>query len=295
MQVLARRAAPVQVKWAGAQYHTTGIAEIDWIITDARQTPPALAPLYTENLLVMPHGYACWTPPDAAPDPPPPPMLDSGFVTYGSCNSLMKMTPAVLATWAAILAAVPGSHLLLAAPAFDEAETADRIRGVFIAYGIAVDRIDLRGTMPRAEVLATWAQIDVALMPFPYGGGVSLLEALWMGVPAVVLAGETFAARHGVSHLGVLGLDDWVTESRESYVDRALAVAHDPTVLVDLRANLRARLRDSSLCDAAGFASALGDALRRTVQGQRPIAGTSEVGSTGGNQPLDILGRESRR
>jgi predicted O-linked N-acetylglucosamine transferase (SPINDLY family) len=265
MQVLARRPAPVQVKWAGAQYHTTGIAEIDWMITDARETPPALAPLYTEKLLVMPHGYACWTPPEAVPDPPPPPMLDTDFVTYGSCNSLMKMTTRVLAAWAAILAAVPGSHLLLAAPAFDEAETADRVRGVFTTYGIAADRIGLRGTMPRAEVLATWAQIDIALMPFPYGGGVSLLQALWMGVPAVVLAGETFAARHGVSHLGLLGLDDWVTDSRQSYVDRAVAAAHAPAVLADLRTNLRARLRDSALCDAAGFAAALGEALRAIV------------------------------
>jgi predicted O-linked N-acetylglucosamine transferase (SPINDLY family) len=266
MQVLARRPAPVQIKWAGAQYHTSGIAEVDWIITDARQTPPALAPLYTENLLLMPHGYACWTPPEAAPDPPPPPpMLHRDCVTYGSCNSLMKMTPTVLAAWAAIVAAVPGSHLLLAAPAFDEAETADRVRGVFAASGIATGRIDLRGTMPRAEVLATWAQIDIGLMPFPYGGGVSLLEALWMGVPAVVLSGETFAARHGVSHLGVLGLDDWVTDARQSYVDRAVAAAGDPTVLSDLRANLRTRLSDSTLCDAAGFAAALGEALRSTV------------------------------
>ncbi len=122
---------------------------------------------------------------------------------------------------------------------------------------------------PCAEVLATWARIDIALMLFPYGGGVSLLEALWMGVPAVVLAGETFAARHGVSHLGLLGLDDWVTASPQAYSDRAVAMARDPTVLADLRASLLARVRDSALCDAAGFAAALAEALRGTVGRRR--------------------------
>jgi predicted O-linked N-acetylglucosamine transferase (SPINDLY family)/tetratricopeptide (TPR) repeat protein len=263
--VLARRPAPVQIKWAGAQFHTTGIAEVDFIITDARQTPPQLAPLYGERLLVMPGSYACWTPPEEAPEPVAPPLERNGFVTFGSFNSLMKITAPTIAAWSAILTRVPGSRLLLAAPALGEPETADRLRATFESHGVTRDRLQTRGLMPQHELLSAYGEIDIALSPFPYNAGVTLLEGLWMGAPAVALSGESFASRHGASHLAVVGLADWAVDSEEAYVERAVAAAADTAALARLRNELRATLRASAVCDAPAFARALETALERVA------------------------------
>lgn len=261
LALLARRLAPVQIKWAGAQYHTTGIAEVDYFITDRNETPPELASLYGEKLLIMPDSYVCWSPPEAAPEIAPLPAAHNGFVTFGSFNSLMKITAPTLVAWATILERVPGSHLLLAAPALGESETAERLRGVFRSRGIVDGRIELRGWMPQGALLAAYNQIDIALSPFPYNAGVTLLEGLWMGVPAVALSGESFASRHGASHLAAAGLSDWAVDTVEAYVARAVAAASDLPGLFDLRG----RLRTSVIRDARTFADAFGLALQGLI------------------------------
>ena len=265
LAVLAHRPAPVQIKWAGAQYHTTGIAEADFLITDERQTPSRLTPLYGERLLVMPETYACWDPPEDAPEPVTAPLTRNGFITFGSFNSMTKITAPTVAAWGKILGRVPNSRLLLAAPALGEAETADRLRASFRSHGVSGDRLELRGWMPHHALLAAYGEFDIALSPFPYNAGVTLLEGLWMGVPAVALSGESFASRHGASHLAVVGLADWAVDSVDDYIDRAVAAAADAGTLVMLRGQLRARLQSSALCDAPRFASALSTALEQAV------------------------------
>ena len=263
--VLAQRPAPIQIKWAGAQYHTTGIAEVDYFITDRHETPPELASLYGERLLIMPRSYACWSPPERAPDIARLPAAHNGFVTFGSFNSLMKITAPALAAWATILGRVPGSRLLLAAPALGESETAERLQGVFRSRGIADSRVELRGWMPQSALLAAYNEIDIALSPFPYNAGVTLLEGLWMGVPAVALSGESFASRHGASHLSEVGLPDWAVSTVDDYIERAVMAAADRSGIAALRENLRDRLRTSAICDATGFAEAFGAALQALV------------------------------
>jgi tetratricopeptide (TPR) repeat protein len=264
--VFARRPAPVQIKWAGAQYHTTGIAEIGFMISDERETPPELAPLYTETLLTMPDSYACWSPPEDAPEPAAAPHAQNGLITFGSFNSLMKVTRPTIAAWSAILGRVPDSRLILVASAFNEGETSDYVRGAFQSHGIASERLEMRGSMPHHALLAAYGEIDIALSPFPYNAGVTLLEGLWMGVPCVALSGETFASRHGASHLAAAGLADWATASQESYVARAVAAATDRKALCHLRTTLRATLQASALCDAPRFANALGAALEHAAR-----------------------------
>jgi hypothetical protein len=279
LSVLARRPAPVQIKWAGAQYHTTGIAEVDFMITDARQTPVELTPLYTERLLVMPESYVCWTPPEEAPEPGEPPLARNGFVTFGSFNSLMKITTPTIAAWSTVLASVSRARLLLAAPALGEAEVAEKLRASFASQGIHKDRLELRGPMPHRALLATYREIDVALSPFPYNAGVTLLEGLWMGVPAVALSGESFASRHGASHLAAVGLADWAVSSTEAYIERAVMAAADPALLAQLRRSVRPMMQASSLCDAAAFGHDLGQAIERAVSAIGPdfYSGCSRV------------------
>jgi len=259
---LARRAAPVQIKWVGAQSCTTGIPAMDWMLTDRFETPPGSEPLYTEALLRLPDGYVCYTPPPWAPAIGPLPAQANGHITFGCFNNLAKITPEVLVTWAAILAAAPASRLVLRTHALADAATREAFARHAAAHGIDPARLSLLGPAPHAELLAGYNDIDIALDPFPYAGGLTAIEALYMGVPLVAMAGTSFAGRHAVSHLHNTGLADWVAQDSTAYIQRAIAAAQDTARLAQLRAALRARLAASPLMDAPRFGRALADALR---------------------------------
>ena len=217
MTLCADRLAPVQVKWVGSQNHSTGLKEMDWFITDRWETPPDCEKFYSERLLVMPDGYVCYSPPAYAPEVAPPPFARNNFLTFGCFNNLAKVTPRVVAAWAAIMLRVPGSRLVLKCLQFNERATRDRLQAAFAAHGIEPARIELRGSSPHRELLAQYREIDIVLDPFPYSGGLTTCEALWMGVPTVALPGETFASRHSTSHLCNVGLADWVAVDLDDY------------------------------------------------------------------------------
>jgi protein O-GlcNAc transferase len=264
---LAGRPAPVQIKWVGAQFGTTGLPHMDAMITDRWETPPGHERFYTERLLRLRDGYVCYSPPSYAPDVSPlPASRAGGAVTFGCFNNLAKITPRVIATWCRILARVPGSRMVLKTHQFSDAETSDRVLAAFAAHGITAERIELRGSSGHRAFMAEYNRIDLVLDPFPYSGGLTTCEALWMGVPTVAMAGEIFAARHSVSHMSNAGLADWVAADLDAYVELAVARASDRAGLAALRAGLRARVKASPLCDAPHFGRALGAALRTAWQ-----------------------------
>ena len=262
MPACAHRLAPVQVKWVGMQNHSTGLPEMDWFITDRWETPPDLASRYSERLLYLPDGYAIYSPPPYAPDVGPLPALANGHITFGCFNNLAKVTPRVIATWSAVLRRVPGSRLVLKTHQFSDRATADRICSAFAAHGIPAERLVLRGSSPHRAFMGEYGDIDLVLDPFPYSGGLTTCEALWMGVPTVTLPGEIFASRHSMSHLSNVGLSDWVACDVADYVELAVAKATDVAALAALHAGLRARVKASPLCDAPRFGRNLGAALR---------------------------------
>lgn len=263
MAACAHRAAPVQVKWVGMQNHSSGLPEMDWFITDRWETPEELAATYSENLLYMPDGYICYSPPGYAPEVTPLPALANGYVTFGCFNNLAKVTPEVIAAWAAVLDRVAGSRLVLKTHQFSDRATGDRLRAAFAAHGIDTRRIELRGSSPHRAFMAEYGQIDIVLDPFPYSGGLTTCEALWMGVPTVTLPGELFASRHSLSHMCNAGVTGWAARDLHDYVGLAAAKAKDLAALAELRAGLRARTKASPLCDAPRFGRNLGAALRR--------------------------------
>ena len=264
MPACAHRLAPVQAKWVGMQNHSSGLPEMDWFLTDRWETPPELASTYTERLLYLPDGYVCYSPPPYAPDLLPLPALANTHITFGCFNNLAKVTPRVIATWARVLHRVPRSRLVLKTHQFTDRATADRIRAAFAALGIAAERLELRGSSPHRAFMGEYGGIDLVLDPFPYSGGLTTCEALWMGVPTVTLPGETFASRHSMSHLSNVGLGDWVARDAADYVELAVAKASDIAALAELRAGLRARVKASPLCDAPRFGRNLGAALRHS-------------------------------
>ena len=262
MTACAYRMAPVQIKWVGMQSHSSGLREMDWFLTDRWETPPALAPFYSERLLLMPDGYVCYSAPPYAPDVGPLPALTNGYITFGCFNNLAKITPQVIATWSGILQRVQDSRLVLKAHQFVDVPTVERVRAAFAAHDIPSSRLQLRGPSGHRAFIGEYNDIDIVLDPFPYSGGLTTCEALWMGVPTVTLPGEIFASRHSMSHLSNAGLADWVAPDLAGYTELAVAKASNIAALATLRSGLRAQVKASPLCDAPRFGRNLGNALR---------------------------------
>ncbi|WP_029008115.1 tetratricopeptide repeat protein [Azospirillum halopraeferens] len=262
--VFARRAAPVQVAWAGYMA-TTGLATMDALVADRFHVPEGAEAFYTERILRMPDAFIAYDPPADAPEPGPPPCLGGAPITFGAFNILTKMGPPVVACWAALLNRVPGSRLLMKTKALSCPVTAAAVRARFAAAGVDPARLELAGATSAAEHMAWCRRVDVALDPFPFAGSTTTLETLWMGVPVVTLPGETFSSRHSLAFLSVLGLDECVAADADDYVARAAALAGDPGRLAEWRTTLRARMAAGPLCDGPRLARALGAALRAEV------------------------------
>lgn len=250
--LFALRPAPLQVAWAGYP-GTTGCAEMDAVLCDHLHVPGDQDGAFTEQVVRLGHGVA-WLPPVWAPPVEPPPVLTGGAPTFGSFANPVKLTDTTVAVWAEVLRAVPGSRLVLKYPGYGEAATAQAVTARFARHGIAADRLVLEDTAHHRAVLARYGGIDVALDPLGYSGGVTTLEALWMGVPVVARPGRSYAQRHAFAHCRASGLTEGVATTTRGYVERAVALATDPPRLARLRAEARGRLQASTVLDAAGFA-----------------------------------------
>ncbi len=260
LPVLAWRPAPLQLSWLGS-CASTGLAEVDALVVDRWIAPAGAEAAFVEPLLRLPHGFLCFTPPAPVDDAPIAAAPGEGL-RLACFNRLAKIGDEVVAAWSAILAGLPGSSLALQDRALASETVCRRLRDRFAAHGIGPLRLRLQPAQPRETYLAAYRAVDLALDPFPYPGGTTTVEALWMGVPVLTLAGASALGRQGASILAQLGLDDWVAVDVDDYVDRALRLGRDRAALAALRAGLRRRLLASPLCDAAAFAQALESALR---------------------------------
>jgi predicted O-linked N-acetylglucosamine transferase (SPINDLY family) len=256
----ARKPAPIQITWLG-YVGTTGLEAIDALVADPRQIPAGDERFYRERVLRLPDDYATFEPFPNAPPVGPLPAEGTGRVTFGSLNNPAKLNPEVIALWAQVLRRVPDSRLLLRYRGL-EGRVRDRLAERFAAHGIEPERLELRGGGANLEFYTQYNEIDVALDPFPYSGGLTTIEALWMGVPVITMPGATFASRHALSHLTAVGLVETIAGDRQTYVDLAAAWASDLPRLAALRRGLRERVSRSALCDGPRFAANLMAAVR---------------------------------
>jgi protein O-GlcNAc transferase len=251
MRCFACKPAPVQVTYL-AYCGTTGLDTIDYRLTDPYLDPPgSVEGIYTEQSVWLPESYWCYQAPASATPVGRLPALEHGVVTFGALNNFAKVTGATLAAWRRLLQAVPRARLLLHAPAGSHRS---RVREQLGLSGTDAERLEFIHRVSIADYLALYHRIDVALDPFPYGGGTTTCDALWMGVPVVSLAGATAVGRGGLSILSNVGLPELVAHDTDQYVRIATELAADPPRLAELRATLRKRMQQSPLMDAPRFA-----------------------------------------
>jgi predicted O-linked N-acetylglucosamine transferase (SPINDLY family) len=247
----ARKPAPVQVTYLG-YCSTTGLNAIDYRLTDPfLELPSGEERLYAEQSICLPETYWCYEPPADAPPVNAPPACEAGHVTFGCLNNFCKVTQPTLVAWCRLLKVVPRSRLLLHA---HPGSHRDRVRNFLAEHDVSPERLSFVSFAPIAEYMRLYQQIDIALDPFPCGGGITTCDALWMGVPVVSLVGNTAVGRAGFSILSNVGLPELAARDTEQYVDIAVAMAQDLPRLADLRTTLRDRMRNSPLMDASRFA-----------------------------------------
>jgi protein O-GlcNAc transferase len=261
LPAFAWKPAPVQATWLG-YLGTTGVAAIDYLIADDWTLPPKLEPHFTEKIWRLPQSYLCFTPPAEDGTIGPQPALTNGYVTFGSFNNLGKLGAEVISLWARILHAVPESRLLLKTLQFIEPGVRQDVAQQFARHGISSSRLMLEPPVPRADYLKPFNRVDIALDPFPYPGITTSVECLWMGVPFITLAGDTFMARQGVGLLNNAGLPDWIAADEDDYLKLAARRAGELHTLQQLRQELRARVLASPIFDAPSFARNFESAMR---------------------------------
>ncbi len=265
---LARKAAPVQVSWLGFPA-TTGLEAVDYKFTDEITDPPDAQAQYTEQLYRLPTLFACYRPMSRHPlwryqpryQVRATPAIENGFITFGSCNNLGKLTDGVLTLWGQVLAAVPGSRLLIEGKNLDRPDFANAYRQRCQGLGLDPERLDLVALDGDNQYL-TYHRIDIALDPFPLTGGTTTFDVLWMGLPIVSMVGHSFKSRMGVGLLSYLGRTEWLAETAEDYVRIACGLAADVQALNALRLGLRDEVERSALMREDVFNHHFGEGLR---------------------------------
>jgi protein O-GlcNAc transferase len=271
LDVFALKPAPVALTWIGYP-NTTGLSTVDYRITDEFIDPPGADELYAERLHRIRGGSFAYHPPESAPAVTPLPARAPGAVTFGYFDHPLKIAPAVIQTWSAILKALPDARLLLLGPDYADDGFVARLHADFQASGIEPRRVPTRHIPEEShEHFSAYAEVDIGLDPFPYNGSLfSTCESRWMGVPVVALSGDRASARVSASTLAQVGLERLICDDADDYVATAVQLAEDLNRLRTLREGMRDRMRVSPIMDERGFArrfeAALRDMWRRWCQ-----------------------------
>lgn len=265
----ARRPAPVQVSWMG-YVTTTGLSAMDWRLTHMDADPSGAEIDYTERLWRLASSLWCYRPLPGMPDVQPPPVLKKGHVTFGVLNRYSKNSQPALCAWAEILRRVPDSRLLINTP---QGEPQRRLAQFFDEQGISLARVDCFTHGDHNRFWHLHHAIDIALDPFPFNGGMTTCETLWMGVPVVSCSGSDlslegfafpsrFASRMGRAMLQAIGRTEWVADTITGYIDCAVRLARQPAQLASWREAQRSQMAQSRLMDERAFVADVESAYR---------------------------------
>ena len=260
LPVFAWKPAPVQAMWLG-YFCSTGVVEMDYVVGDKWTLPHAEEHHFVEKGWRLADVLWCMASPKDEIKIEGLPALRNKLITFGTLNNLSKMNDQVVACWARILREIPDSQLYLNTKNLRDDALRKSIIARYAAHGIAESRLILEATTGRAAALNSYNRIDIALDPFPYPGGTTSYEALWMGVPLLTMRGSNYISHLGESILHNAGLPDWIAADEDDYVAKAVFHSANLERLANLRAGLRQQVLASPLFDAPRFARNFEEAL----------------------------------
>jgi protein O-GlcNAc transferase len=263
VDAFAMRPAPVQATYLGFGY-TTGMSEVDYFIGDENFTPPGCEPYFAEKVFRIPapvYAYSppTWATPDVAPDLP---AYRRGHVTFGTMSRIIRLNNGLLRVWKKILDRVPGSKLRVDQKPYADPETLERTLLRFEKLGFSRDQVELVSSTPHWN---GYHEFDIALDCWPHNAGTTTMEALWMGVPVLSKRDRPSVGRLSDLVLQPLGLGDWVVDTEEEYVEKAVTYANDLPMLAEMRITLRDRMRQSPFMDFEARTRALEGAYRKMI------------------------------
>ena len=266
LPVLARRPAPVQLTAIGYMA-TTGLRAVDYFLSDIYCSPWDMgARGFSEKVLRMPHSHLCYAPVlrDMPKSGGEAPFVRNGCITFGSFNNFSKVSDDMLALWRGVLERMKGARLVVKSKICSIAAGRKIVKERLQRFGIPLAQVELRPYSP--DYLEQYADIDIALDTFPYTGGVTTCEALYMGVPVITKAGGTHGSRFSTSILENAGLSQLVARGDMEYVRKAVELADSPDILRRLHRDLRAHVDASPLMDAKGYMKDLEDIYREIAE-----------------------------
>lgn len=250
LRLMAHRLAGHQLSWLGYS-GTTGLPTLDGILLDEVLSQGAKNQ-FAETIYTLNPSRFCFRPPFSPPLQAPP-CIERGYITFGSFNNTAKYNPLLLAVWANLLKALPQSRLILKWRTFADSHFCKKIHQNFAEHGIDPQRVSLRGFSTHRAMLDEYNDVDVALDTFPFNGGFTSLESLWMGLPLITLRGNSPIERQSASFLSALDLSAWIADNTDHYVQNAITVASNTTDLIRYREGLRFQIMGSALYDVHAF------------------------------------------
>ena len=260
LPIFINKPAPIQATWISYP-GTTGIPEIDYIIGDQFVTPENESKHFAEKIFRLPNMWVSFTPPDFDVKISELPAIKNRYITFGSFNHLSKINKKVIFLWSKILKSVPNSKIFLKTKQLNDIYLKKKIIDEFKKNGIDLNSIILEGGSPRNELLDSYNKVDIALDPFPYSGGVTSLEAIWMGVPVLTKKGFRFVSHTTESINHNSGMSDWVANNENDYVEKAIKFSDNLKLLTKINKNLRQTALKSPLFDSTVFAEQLNNAF----------------------------------
>ncbi len=246
MSLFAAKPCLLQILWIG-YFGTLGMPEMDYLFGDHTTIRQGDEKWYLEKTYKLPYSYLPGEPYGVDHEIREIPYLKNGFITFGAFNKMPKITPHVMTIWSKILKQVENSKIFFKNTCLVDQGTCSMILDFFESQGIDKDRIILEEFSPRQEFLDRYNEIDISLDSFPYGGGVSTIEPLLMGVPVVTWDGDRWMCRASASYLNSLGHTELIAKTLDEYIEIAVKLASDIEALKNYRSNLRDTIKNSEI------------------------------------------------
>jgi len=253
LPVLAFKPAPIQVSYLG-YFATTGVCEIDYFLSDPFMAPEGEEHNFTEKLLNFSSTWLCLKPPGHSVAIKTAPVVENDYITFGCFGNLTKMNDVVINVWAQIMLMIPDAKLLLKSNQLADPQIIASVMDKFARNGVTPDRLLLEGPSPKSEYFDTYNRIDMVLDTFPYPGGTTTMDALWMGCPVLTLKGHRFLSRLGESILINAGETDWIANDQSEYISKAITFAKENKKYPMNREMRRAKVLGTDLFNTSKFA-----------------------------------------